>query len=361
MVHNDAKAVFNPDMLRLARGSAGKTQTELADLMEVSQGKISKWEDGLREPSQEEVQRLGEVLRFTPEFFYQTDAVYGFGTCCMYHRKRQSLQTGVLNSIHDRINFLRIGISRLLRNVEMPEHRFEPLDIDEYGPPGKIAQLVRTQWQLPYGPVRNLVGAIEAAGGIVVPFRFGTKLLDAVSQWPRNMPPLFFVNNEIPADRWRFSLAHELGHIIMHRTPSPTPEPEADSFAAEFLMPERDILPDLHEVTVPKALRLKSRWRVSMQAIIRRAKDTGAITPRKYTSLNAYISKLGYKKDEPEPIAPEYPTTMNRLIDVHQNQLGYDIEELSRLVYCYEDRFRRRYLGEDGNQLRIVRDTRDTG
>ncbi len=59
------------------------------------------------------------------------------------------------------------------------------------------------------------------------------------------MPPLFFINVTIPADRVRFSLAHEIGHIVVHQLPTDDMEREADRFAAEFLMPESAVRPDL--------------------------------------------------------------------------------------------------------------------
>ena len=45
----------------------------------------------------------------------------------------------------------------------------------------------------------------------------------------------FFVNTEIPGDRLRWTLAHEIGHVVMHLMPSPDQEKEADRFAAERL------------------------------------------------------------------------------------------------------------------------------
>lgn len=356
----DNESRFNPEMLRLARGSQGKSQKEVANALGVSQGKISKWEDGLLVPSASEISSLATYLQYPTSFFYQSERVYGFGTCCIYHRKQSSLQVRLLDSIHDRSNVLRFGVARMLRNVQFDhELHFEPMDIDEFGSPAQIAGLLRSTWRLPFGPVRNLVEVIESAGGIVIPCAFGTDKLDAVSLWPPGTPPLFFINKLLPADRWRFSLAHELGHIIMHRRPSPNAEAEADQFASEFLMPARDIAPDLSDLTVPKALRLKHKWRVSMQAIIRRAKDTGAITPRKYTSLFSYLSKLGYRKQEPNPIEPESPSTVRRLIDVHLNELGYSEAELSELLFCTPDRLRNRYLGEERARLRVFNCSHD--
>jgi Zn-dependent peptidase ImmA (M78 family)/DNA-binding XRE family transcriptional regulator len=345
---------FNPDMLRLARGVADKNQEDLAKALGVSQGKVSKWEDSILVPSDDETQGIAAFLKCPRAFLYQQEQVYGFGSCCMYHRKRKAISLHALNSIHDRINVARIGIRRLLKNVTM-EYRcqFEHLDVDEYSSAAEIAQLVRVQWQLPRGPVRSVIAVVEDAGGIVVPMDFGTSHLDAVSQWPRGMPPIFFINTAIPADRWRWSLVHEVAHIVMHRIPTPNAEVEADQFTSEFLLPEREIRAELSGMDLAKAARLKPRWRVSMQAIIRRAHDLGELTNKRYTSLFAYMSKLGYRKNEPQPIEPEKPTTIARLIDVHLNALGYTVPQLADLMFLDEASFRASYL-DRGERLRVV-------
>jgi Zn-dependent peptidase ImmA (M78 family) len=274
----------------------------------------------------------------------------------MYHRKRQSVPVKALNIIHDRVNILRMRLGRLLRNADAhQENGFHRLDIDEYGgSPERIAQLIRAAWKLPMGPVKNLVGAIENAGGIVVPCSFGTTKLDAVSQWPRNMPPIFFINKDIPVDRWRFTLAHEVGHIVMHAIPTPNAEKEADRFASEFLMPERMIRHDLDNITLEKAAALKPYWRVSIQALFRRAKDVGKMTDRRYISLCAYISKLGYRKIEPVTIAPEEPTVLRNLIRFHREEHGFSVSDLGKLMLISEQELREQFLDEGACPLRVV-------
>ena len=131
---------FNPAMLRIAKGAAGITQTELASAMNVSQGKVSKWEDRLLSPSQEEIDRLGRILRRPPELFSQPDQLAGVDTSFLYHRRRRRVNLSTLNRLHDRINLMRIGISRLLRNTESLQSRFEHKDIDDHDSPEEVAQ-----------------------------------------------------------------------------------------------------------------------------------------------------------------------------------------------------------------------------
>src|SRR5205085_11537320 len=150
-------------------------------------------------------------------------------------------------------------------------------------------------WNLPPGPVQSLVSAIEDAAGVAFRCSFATRKVDAVSQWLPGLPPLFFVNSDIPGDRCRFTLAHELGHLIMHPIPTPDLDNEANRFAAEFLMPAKDIGPHLRPLSIQRLAAMKPYWKASMAAILRRAFDLNKVSVSTYRKLNTQISKYGLK------------------------------------------------------------------
>lgn len=346
----------NPELLRLARESRGMGQTELADAIGITQGAMSKYEAGVLSVSDEDLEKIAVALEYPPDFFTLNASASGFGSSCIYNRKRQSLPVRELKIIQATINIVRVHISRLLQGAEIDSKPlFAHMDIDEYGGSAeKIAGLVRALWRLPFGPIRNLVSAIENAGGIIFQFPFGTDKIDAVSHWPIGEVPLFFVNKDLPVDRWRYSLSHELGHLIMHRLPTPDMENEADRFASEFLMPQRDIESELEGFTLPKAARLKPLWRVSMQALARRACGLGKISGRHYRSIFTVLNKMKCLKDEPEPISPEHPTVIRDLIVAYQRDLGYGIDELSKLACSTVGNFQKLFMVEGTPRMRIV-------
>ena len=113
-------------------------------------------------------------------------------------------------------------------------------------------------------------------------------------------------------------------------------------------MPEREIKGELRDLTIAKAANLKLKWRVAMQALIRRASDVGAIDRARYTSLSVRISQLGYRKNEPNELKPEIPKMLRAIIDMYIRDRGYSIKEVSTAMLCMEDEFRREYLREEG-------------
>ena len=115
-----------------------------------------------------------------------------------------------------------------------------------------------------------------------------------------------------PGDRLRFSAAHELGHVLVHTESKPLSrevrEAEADTFASAFLLPREAMLDELSPaLTLAGYSRIKARWGVSMQAVIRRSFDLGVIDRDRYRSLQIQISSRGWRKDEPVDIPKETP------------------------------------------------------
>lgn len=352
---------INPAMVSLARDARGLSQPALADLADISQAYLSKVENGVLALSEELADRLAKALDVPPSFFSLTEAVTGPGIGCHY-RRRQVVTVAKLRELQARMNIARIRYERLLRGVEIdnPNH-FVHMDIDDYDEsPEDIASLLRRMWHLPFGPVDNLTATIEAAGGMVMKESFGTDKVDEMSQWLKGHFPLFFMNEETPSDRYRWSLAHGLGHVVMHAVPGSEKqmEEEANRFAGEFLTPAAEIGPDLESLTMPKLAQLKLRWKVSMQALVMRAYQLGRISDRQRRSFFTRLSQAGYRKQEPHPLPDEEPTMLRRLIEFHRVEHGYSVSELAEALVMSKREFRRLYVPErelpNGSQLRMV-------
>lgn len=338
----------NPEMVRLAREMRGMTQEEMADRCGFHQAAISRIELGKRDASYELAERLSAGTEFPPAFFMQDEEYRGLGISVIYYRKRAGALQSYLKRLQAEVNLTRIHIKALLRDIDIrSQNEFQFIDITEH-PFGasEIAHMVRSGWGLPDGPIGNLTRAIESAGGLVFRIPFGTRDVDAISQWPDDCPPLFFVNSQAPADRCRFSLAHEVGHMIMHNGITSSMEDEANQFAREILMPASEIRESLLGIDIPRAFRMKPRWGVSVAALIYRAHDLGCISKHKYHALFRRLSQLGYRKNEPHPIDPEQPAIVRRIIESYIHEAQLTTSDLARMTKCHEDEFVERYLGE---------------
>jgi Zn-dependent peptidase ImmA (M78 family)/transcriptional regulator with XRE-family HTH domain len=346
----------NPEMIVLARDLLGVSQLQLAKAIHVNQATISRYEAGTTEVPDAHINAIAAFLQRPPSFFRWEEKLYS--ASCLYHRKNRRLSRSELRVIHAKVNLLRIQAFRLLKQAKIrSSYSFHRLDAGKHGGAEGCAKKLRQLWQLPHGPVRHLVRSIEAAGGMVFRCPFGITRVDGISQWPLDdpeKPPIFFVHEEIPGDRERLTLAHEVGHIVMHHAPTENdPEDEANAFAAEFLMPADQIAPDLVNMTLPKAAALKSFWKVSMQAIIVHAFRLQKISQKQYTDLFAQLSVRGYKKCEPSPTPPEEPEMFRELLEFHRKTLNRGVLELSDYLGEMEESFRERY-GHNFSNFRLV-------
>lgn len=342
-----SNATYNAAMLTLARESRGLTQTDLSKKSGIPQSTISKMESGALCITVEFLEPLARILNYPLSFFEQRDQVYPFGSSTFYHRKHHDVPASILRKVQAKVNIYRMHVLKLLRATDLSaRNRFKRFDIEEHGDRiDEIAGLVRASWRLPSGPIGNLTRAIEDAGGIVVRFDFETTKMFGLSEWILPAPPIFFLNAnpEISADRDRFTLAHELGHVILHDLPNPLMENQADRFAAEFLMPESEIRPYLiSPVKLATAARLKPIWKVSMAAIMHRAKELGIINENQYTYLRIQLQQKGYRLREPKEldIPREQPSLLGEIIQAHVQDLGYDVNELADMVCMSTSEFR---------------------
>jgi Zn-dependent peptidase ImmA (M78 family)/DNA-binding XRE family transcriptional regulator len=345
---------FNVDMLRLARNVREFTQADLAKAAGVTQALISKIEHGLiAQPSDEVVQKFSKAVRFPPEFFFQEDRAIGFPH--FHYRKRAKLGAKALDHIGAVINIRRQHVSKLLRSYDKPVAKPIPqIDLDESGStPEKIAERLREYWMLRRGPIDNLTDVIESAGGIVIFCRFKTSLLDGISFRAEGLPPLFFMNRDMPGDRLRFSLAHELGHMVLHSVPDDDAKMEAEAhrFAAAFLMPASDIRPYLTSAKLSSFGKVKAFWKVSIKALIKRAHDLKLITDNQYRWLNVQYSKT-FSGGEPITIPLEEPSRLAQMIKYHLKELDYSMSDLASLLAVYPDDLERAYV--KGPRLRLV-------
>jgi Zn-dependent peptidase ImmA (M78 family) len=319
-------------MIVLARQVRGLTQEELAAKLHIAQGTISKIELGLLPTSEEILAGLIRELKFPQQFFYESGDLYVPGM--KYQRARKSCPKKLLDRQEAYINIIRMHLEKLLLSVDIDPIGFRSFDASKYDSPEDVARALREFWKLPAGPVRNITRTIESAGGAVILCDFGHPKLDGVTVSLAKLPPVFFINRDLLGDRQRFTIAHELGHEILHahRPPTGSEEEESNRFAAEFLMPAHEIRSQLINPSLATLAQLKSYWKVSMAAILYRAHELGCIDHRQRIKLHKDLAP--YKTREPASldVPTEKPALMAELINMHIDKLGFRMGELAEML-----------------------------
>ncbi len=332
---------LNGDLLRLARQYRGFDQKELAASLNVDAATISRAENGVVEPTKATIQLASEKLGFPVEFFYLSDRVFGLPLSSHpMWRKRKSVTQRDRDQALAEFNLRILHLRRLLRSLEFaPKLPLPRYEVDDYqGDIEAIAAAIRLAWQVPRGPIQDLTAVAESAGIIVFNIDSEQSDIDGATIQVPDLPPCVFLNKNMPADRMRFSLAHEIGHIVMHRFPSEDMEVEANKFAAALLVPRNDVHNDFaaRRIDLQRLAQLKPIWKVAMQSLLMRATELGYLDKSRAPYIWRQFNYHRYKTREPAELdfPRERPVLVQRLFDLHSNDLGYTPSELAKALFA---------------------------
>ncbi|OXM51461.1 helix-turn-helix domain-containing protein [Amycolatopsis alba] len=321
------------DVLETLRRARGLTQADLCAKAEITQAALSRYENDQRMPDDDVVNRLAESLGVSARFLTRDHAVRGALAVDAHMRRQRTTKASAWRKLEARLNAYRLHVSVLFEEVSMRAEQsvptFDPIDTT----PEQAALMVRAQWRLPVGPVRHLARWLESAGCVILEEDFGTSRIDGLSQWIGDHPVLL-INAAAPVDRKRLTLAHELGHLVLHNgIATEDPEREANEFAAEFLMPSHVIKPDLRPVTLGHLRDMKRVWGVSMQALFERAYSLRQVSAADRTSFYKSMNARGWKTTEPDGdhLAPETPRLVTAIGDTLRAK-GLTDEEIAELA-----------------------------
>jgi Zn-dependent peptidase ImmA (M78 family)/transcriptional regulator with XRE-family HTH domain len=357
----------NSGLLRIARQRLGFSQGEAAERLGVPQVTLSRYENAVAIPPDEFTARAASIYDMPISFFRQTDAV--FGPPVSVHpmwRKKADVTVREIDKIIAEINIRVLQLRRLLNAVEYtPQSNIPRLDPDDYnGDVERIAALVRAHWLLPTGPIENLTAAVERAGVVVVHSSMGGSSVSGVSIVAPGLLPIIVLNQDQTADRLRFTLAHELGHLVMHKFPNPEMENEANNFASALLMPKNEITIAFRgrRIDMARLAALKPEWRVSMQALLYRAQSLSLIEKSQASWLWRRFAMDRIKLREPAYLdfPPEQPGVVSRMVRLHLENFGYSPTELAKAIHANDNLVNEYYdLNAapvvQGMRLRVVR------
>lgn len=332
-------------MVALAMQARGLTQAETADRLSLSQGTVSKFLSGMQSFPEEAIEKLPQALGYPLSFYsreWEDEPESPF-----FFRRRMAAKQSDLKKTDARRRIIRRQIKELFSAIDRKPPTLSKIDPGSIadGPNG-AAREVRQLLKIQSGPIPKLFAAIERSGCVIVPFDFHTGKIDACCDWIEDVP-VIFADLSRPPSRLRFSLAHELGHLVMHDAEDEENEQEADAFASELLLPSDEVRPMLSPLNLERLGQLKGYWKTSMQAILMKAARLGVISEYANRRLHMQINFRGYKYSEPfeELIPREEPKLLRQLVSVYADSLQYTIRELAEKVSLTESEFIAQFSG----------------
>lgn len=326
---------FVPQRLVQARERTGLPISALARLLDVSRQTIDNYEKGKFTPNPTMVQEIAEALHEDVRFFYAPTLVTYEHDGVFFRdaaRNRLADQKAAGRELEGIVEYSYV-LNRFVNfpEVRLPELDFpaDPLEIQ----PERIeeaAESLREHWDLGMDPIRNLTRAAERNGVLIQRFVLDNENLDALSMWSEELGRPVVLLNELKQSnvRSRFDLAHELGHVLMHRAVAPElrSEPaihkrlerQAHAFASALLLPRTTWAREVGEVTLRGLLPLKVRWQASVAAQLMRARALKLVNEDRYVSLYKQLSKRGWRRKEPldDTLELERPVLIRRATEM---------------------------------------------
>ncbi|MFA5269856.1 MAG: XRE family transcriptional regulator [Methanoregula sp.] len=305
--------------IRMARTAGGLSLRALAEKAGVSAMAISKYENGKDIPRSGVLIRLSKALGVSIDYFFRTVEV---NLSRPMYRNHDALPKKEENEIHEQIRDLIeryleieeiVGDHQQFRMPSKEKRRVATLDDAE-----TVAQHMRSSWKLGTDPIENIIDIFEQ-NGIKVGDIDGTKNFDALTFFIDKKTPVIVVKKNVVGDRQRFSLAHELGHIVMIPDPSIDAELAAHRFAGAFIAPAPGLISDLGAkrkmLDIYELHLLKHKYGISMQALIYRARDLHIISNAKLNELFDIFNERDWRQSEPgDHLNSETPSRMKRMI-----------------------------------------------
>lgn len=336
----NTEVAVNPKMITLGRQTRGLSQKDLSDLLNVSAPTLSRIENGIGFLPIEKklLKEIANVLDFEPEFFQKPGDIHrpDMG----YFRKNKSVSQKRTDQAVGFMNIYLSMIDSYLDIIEIPDLNIINWDIELLGSPESAALNLREFWKLPKGRIDKLSPLVENNGIIIIEFDFQSDTINGFSILTRKHGrPVIFVNSEFSEDRKRLTIAHELGHIILHIndytiiSEHRDIEKEAFQFASEFLVPFREFKSQLGsaQLNLIKLGSLKQYWRTSMKFFVYKAEHGKVITKNQARYL--YQQLAPYRKKEPVEISKlEKPTLFGEMMYAIENDLKYTVNQLSKMI-----------------------------
>lgn len=344
---------MEPTLIALARVGAGLTQTQLAKELGKSQPFVSQVEQGERDIPPDLLPQWCRACDIPESFLRSGRLPLDDSVAAMVHRKMKTLPAKPHNLANAQVKMRVLEIDALFAEIDIVPSLEIPRVPLGTGPADAAAHL-RRAWRVPSGPLPSLVDLVESAGVPVVLMDCFHHKQSATAHQGRWYEWMIALNSSHPASRRRFTLAHELGHIVLsHETTVTTDEHErktleaqSNAFGAELLMPAADARRELRTVNFKRLVLLKQRWSVSIAFLIRRALDIGTISPNQRKRLEIELStQPGGRRREPAEFEAEKPSLIRRMINALE-QAEMSKAEVADLVGMTDRRLRTVYLRE---------------
>ncbi|MEW8028922.1 MAG: XRE family transcriptional regulator [Candidatus Thiodiazotropha endolucinida] len=340
------RAEFCPERLTLARKAKLWTMTRLADEIGLTRQAISQFERGEAKPSPVNLRAISDALDqpvnyFTWNIFPEKQSPATFRSLASSAGKARDQAEVWLSTFASIAQVLQQHVN--IPNVSLPEINIPDFTRLTKGDIEEISISTRRHFQLGNGPLSNLTLLLENHG-ILIAFKKLNKGLSGLSQWYAGRP-FVLIDPGRSACRARYSLSHELGHIILHQQLTTDDEifdketfklieDQANYFGSAFMLPESSLASEVYGTDWEALIELKDRWKMSIAALAMRLSEIDIISDYQKTRIFRELGFRNARVHEPldSVIKQDYPRMFTRIMEVLEDGSVMNISDLPNVV-----------------------------
>jgi len=362
-------ANFSGEKLTEARLANGLSKKALAEKIDVTSMAISRYESNQDKPTHDKLVSIATALGFPYDFLTRKAWPESLGPTFWRNQvaetkasremteQRMKWLCEIFWTLEDELAFPDLDFPDL--DVPNDFRQITPLMIEKY------AEQVRREWKLRKLPIQDVVLSVENAGVPVVMLKIASEKQDGFFFRSSILNRGFIgVNvNDTTAVRARFDVAHELGHLLLHRNVTASEErdtndhrlleQQAHRFAGAFLFPRESFLEEIAVPTLDYFYANKKRWGMSIAAMVTRSSDLGMIEKETKSQMYISMNRRGWRGNgnrEPfdDTMEIERPRMIRRGVealvesgeysdDFLEHMLSLPRNEIEQLVGCVRD------------------------
>ncbi|MBI3699138.1 MAG: ImmA/IrrE family metallo-endopeptidase [Afipia sp.] len=314
--------------LKVARSASGLSLRDLEDKIDnlVTAQAIGKYERDEGMPSSRVLSALARALSVSEAYLLTAQDMtldgVEFRRKKMPSKREESFVEG--QALHLLERYLTIEDALGLPSVDWAQPDDAPYPVSELATVDNVALSIRRIWGLGIDPIPNVSELFEERGIKILSLRLDDidGLTASVVRKDGDAIPVIVVKENECGERKRFTLAHELAHMVLESSQDVDAEKAANRFAGAFLMPAEALWAEIGKhrtaMSLGELVELKKKFGASVQAITYRCRELGIFKEPLFKDLFNKFEKMGWRSppyEEPESMSAdkEMPRRMERL------------------------------------------------
>lgn len=327
--------------IKNARKLKGLSLQNVADELQVSKQMISKYESGTSIPNSGKLIKLSKLFGLKIDYFFNS---FRIELNEVSFRKKSTFSAKKQNSLKERI---KISLESYLYIEDCLSINFsfdnplKGIKINNNEDIIRAVQKLKYDWEIGFDPVHNLIQLLEDKKIKIIELSDVEDKFDGLATYVDNKYPVIVLNKNFLVERKRFSLLHELGHILLDISENCNMKEEnvCHKFASEFLFPRNIVISEFggrrEHISFSELISTQEKYGISIKAIVYKLKDAGILSENQHSK---FYKKIRFNRDLEKKIdksrfkTPEHSNRFERLVYRALAQENISISKASSLI-----------------------------